>query len=357
MDDTYKRVLRDLSKGAEVTASMGKTKELWGYSFRLPNPRDRIVYNPVRLFNIYQAVGWWIWMISGRSDFNFINYYNINAPQFSYDLRQIEGAYGPRLFGAGAYRQIPRIIENLQQKATSRRTVAVVFDAAHDNRTRDRAVGPDGKKREGEIPCTLSLQFLLRDGKMNCITTMRSQDAYGLLPQDVFHFTMFQELVAASVKAEVGEYLHQAGSFHYYPERVKKLFEETISTEVPERGRMPSMALGDQQERMRATIALEERIRVNAIEVKAQEKKYGANDLNAYLREAKGLGPFWEDLVQTCLVQALMYTRAFDRLEQLIPHVNKWLLPFARVSLKMKTGQQFLDNYAFSTMPVETLPP
>ncbi len=356
MDDMYKRVLRDLSKGADVTASMGKTKELWGYSFRLSNPRDRIVYNPVRVFNIYQAVGWWIWMISGRSDFNFINYYNINAPQFSYDLRQIEGAYGPRLFGAGAFRQIPRIIEGLQKKASSRRTVAVVFDAAHDNRERDTVVGPDGRKRAGEIPCTLSLQFLLRGGKVNCITTMRSQDAYGLLPQDVFHFTMFQELVAASVKAEVGEYLHQAGSFHYYPDRVK-MFDETINAAVPDRGQMPSMIQGDQQERMRGAIALEERIRVNAIEVQAQAKKYGANDLIEYLREAKKLGPFWEDLIQACLVWALMHSKAFDRLEQLIPQVNKWLLPFARVSLKMKTGQQFLDNYAFSTSPLEAPAP
>ena len=207
---------------------MGLTREVWGHRFVLDDAQDRVVYNPARGFNIYQAVGQWMWMISGRSDYNFIRYYNPTANRFSYDLRQIEGAYGPRLFGAGAYRQIPRIIESMQKKATSRRTVATIYDAGHDT-YREEKKQEDGKGRTGEIPCTLSLQFLLRDARLHCITTMRSQDAYGLLPQDVFHFTMFQELVAASVGVEVGTYIHQAASMHYYPERVPDLNPTPVS--------------------------------------------------------------------------------------------------------------------------------
>jgi thymidylate synthase len=346
MDTAYAQVLREIKDAPELKASMGLTREVWGHRFTLTDPQDRVVYNPVRMFNIYQSVGQWMWMISGRSDYNFIRYYNPTAKKFSYDLRQIEGAYGPRLFGAGAYRQIPRLIESMQRKATSRRTVATIYDAGYDT-YREEKKDP-GQERSGEIPCTLSLQFLLREGKVHCVTTMRSQDAYGLLPQDVFHFTMFQEMVAASVGADMGTYLHQAASMHYYPLRVADL-TPTINAVPAERHRMPRMEKGDQTAAMLDTIALEERIRLNAIEVREQEKDYAKGDLEAFYKAAKALPPFWSALAQTCLVQALIHAQAWARLEQVINRLDPWLLPFARVSLQMKTGQQFLSNYAFSS--------
>lgn len=67
-----------------------------------------------------------------------------------------------------------------------------------------------------DLPCTLALQFILRDRKLHCIATMRSNDAWLGLPYDVFAFTCLQRLVAQAVGAELGTYTHQVGSMHLY---------------------------------------------------------------------------------------------------------------------------------------------
>jgi hypothetical protein len=73
------------------------------------------------------------------------------------------------------------------------------------------------------VPCTLSLQFLIRDKRLNCIATMRSNDIVWGLTYDVFNFTMIQEYVAVKVGIPLGDYFHNAGSLHLYADRDAKM--------------------------------------------------------------------------------------------------------------------------------------
>ncbi len=55
-----------------------------------------------------------------------------------------------------------------------------------------------------EIPCTTTLQFFVRNERLDMVTTMRSNDAYLGLPHDVFCFTMLQEIIARSLGLDIG---------------------------------------------------------------------------------------------------------------------------------------------------------
>ena len=79
----------------------------------------------------------------------------------------------------------------------------------------------DGDIAAKDVACATSLQFLLRDGQLDAVIHMRSNDAFWGLPYDVFLFTMLQELFAAELNVELGRYHHSVGSLHLYQRHIR----------------------------------------------------------------------------------------------------------------------------------------
>jgi len=96
--------------------------------------------------------------------------------RFSDDGARLSGAYGPKVVD-----QIPFVVMKLIEDRDTRQAVMSLW--------RERP----GDSRD--VPCTLSLQFLIRDRKLHCITSMRSSDAWLGWPYDVFDFTMITATV------------------------------------------------------------------------------------------------------------------------------------------------------------------
>jgi thymidylate synthase len=108
------------------------------------------------------------------------------------------GAYGPRLS-----RQLDAVVALLRREPDTRRAVLTIW--REDDLTHD-----------GDRPCTLTLQFLLRGGRLELIVTMRSQDAWLGVPYDLFMFTQLQLSVACHLEVDAGRYVHHVGSLHLY---------------------------------------------------------------------------------------------------------------------------------------------
>ena len=84
-----------------------------------------------------------------------------------------------------------------------------------------------------EHPCAIAVQYLLREGRLNAITFMRSQSAALVMPYDVFLFMSLQCALSQRLGVALGTYVHVSGSFHYYAdesETVRKIVEEEITT-------------------------------------------------------------------------------------------------------------------------------
>lgn len=191
-------------------------RELVNASFTLGNPRNRLIESKARNVNYGFAVGEFCWYVRGDSDLETMLYYNKRMSQFSDDGSTINSAYGARMFLPrwGTLGQIDNVINELKHDPDSRRAVM------HINEPNDllRATVLGSK----DVPCTLSVQFLIRDRRLHMIVNMRSNDVIWGLPYDVFSFTCLQELIALQLKCEgaqvddVGEYHHNAGSLHLY---------------------------------------------------------------------------------------------------------------------------------------------
>ena len=211
LDDVLNQSLKSiLENGTEHETSRGEIIELIGISLRIKNPLARLSLSLERS-TLFSCIGEFLWYMRGTSALAPIKYYIPKYKDESADGFTIRGAYGPRFFDDRGTNQIGQVVKTLQNKPTSRKAIIAILNSGDIARYRK------------EIPCTVSIQFLARDGKLNCIVNMRSNDAYLGLPHDVFAFTMLQECIARELKLELGVYHHNVGSFHVYKRNLSNI--------------------------------------------------------------------------------------------------------------------------------------
>lgn len=251
-----------------IGASRGEFTERVGVLIEITKPRARLSRSETR-GKLFSSLGEFLWYLSRENKLEFIERYVGEYRKETEDGTTVYGGYGPRLFGRRGVDQVANVICALKNGASTRRAVIQLFEAE------------DIASRHKEVPCTTTLQFLIRDGSLSMIATMRSNDAYLGLPHDVFCFTMLQELIARSVGMEVGTYRHFVGSLHLYREhrdKAQDFVNECFQTPVE----MPSMPVGDPWGAVARLLDAEQRIRGG--------EKLDANSI--------GLEPYWCDLIR-----------------------------------------------------------
>lgn len=198
MDDIYKKICSDLVDAPEVRG----TKELNGYSFTLTNLDNNVIN--VRNISKPYICGELLWYALGRNDVGFINKFAGLWGRISDDGVTSYSAYGDIVFGRHGFNQVEKIIQLLCNDPTSRRAV-INFNVPNEHviETKD------------EI-CTIALQFLIRDGKLNCYGIMRSNDVWFGLPYDTIFFTELTKYIAKRVGVPYGTYTHTVVSLHVY---------------------------------------------------------------------------------------------------------------------------------------------
>lgn len=117
------------------------------------------------------------------------------------------GAYGPRVAG-----DVGQVVDLLEKDPASRQAVITIFDSDRDL----------GRTEQVDLPCTVALQYQIRDGRLNAWTVMRSNDAWLGLPYDLMQFGMLQAAIAQSLNVDVGYQTHSAGSMHLYLRNLEK---------------------------------------------------------------------------------------------------------------------------------------
>lgn len=248
LDDLLAKVFqRLLVRGSRIEPTKGAATELAGVLLRLNAPRARLSRTETRGI-LFSCLGELLWYLRGTNRLDFIEYYISRYKQYSDDEKTIFGGYGPRIFGSDEDAQIFKIIEMLRLKPDSRQAVVQIFDKA------------DLTDAHLDVPCTCTLQFMVRERRLNLFVSMRSNDAYMGLPHDVFAFTMIQELVARSLDLDLGHYKHFAGSLHLYDTdrgKAVEYLEEGGQPRIP----MPPMPKGDPWNSVEELLNLEQEIR------------------------------------------------------------------------------------------------
>jgi len=205
----------DPAAGRFVSAPRGQEiKEILAAPFVIENPRHRVLGVPARKFSTEYLAAELVWYFAGHNRCDWIERHASFWTHIQNDDGTLNSAYGDRIFnrgllkGGGTTGQLDRnqwqmVLDELRKDPDSRR--AVIHIRAVDD-------GFDAK----DVPCTLTLQFLLREGRLDMIVHMRSNDLVLGSCYDVPAFTLMQEVMANDLSVELGRYYHFANSLHVY---------------------------------------------------------------------------------------------------------------------------------------------
>jgi len=207
VDNSVDGVLSSHSVGSKFGDVSRSTREILAHTFTITNPRNRIL--PCRNMDERYAIANFFWTMAGDSNPEAIIHYNPHGKAFLEDS-ELKCAIPERLANGLGGSQLEDAIRRLKLDPSSRR--ALVTFARPEDIYNDAL----------DFPCPSTMQFLVRDNKLTAIVTMRSQSAYGVMPYDVYLFTLIQEAVAFELGIELGEYIHFSGSIHLYEDEVAK---------------------------------------------------------------------------------------------------------------------------------------
>lgn len=274
VNEAFIYYIKQLQSAPESMPRGMKIKECLGISFTIENPRKRITNNSIRQMSMSFAIGEFLWYLRGSDRLDIIEYYSKIYPDFSDDKVTVNGAYGARIFGED-FSQWCQVKNILLKDPDSRRATISIYQPC------------DLFSASLDIPCTCVLQYFIRDGRLNAITYMRSNDLYLGMPYDIFSFTMLQEMLSIELNVELGSYTHMVGSLHIYKKHFK-LFEKIAEVEIPSNQGMASMtkeAVTSEQKNL--LLQIERALRKDEV-----------------LENINNLDPYWEPFVNVLKIKS-----------------------------------------------------
>ena len=219
--DSLRILPSELMKYGDITSPRGQgTFELRNVIIVLEDPTDCLAVGVGRRMNVKLAIAEALQLIGGFSDPEVMGNIAPNVRQFRTG-GIFSGAYGPRIRP-----QMEKALRRLMIDPDTRQAVVTVWDPLHDQQ--------DGIK---DIPCTVSFNWHIRDGKLHQTTHMRSNDIWWGWTYDVVQFTQLQCTVANFLEVPVGQYVHMVDSLHLYERNV-----EDVMTITPQEGPRPRLS-------------------------------------------------------------------------------------------------------------------
>jgi len=248
ISDIYPALLEHaLENGEEVSPRGQSTLEVCPLVFELLDPTKCLVLQRARRLNYAFAIAERLALLGGSNDPDMLSFYVPRIREFvNCETGCFDGAYGPRVRP-----QLDFVYRELIQDPNSRRAVVSIFS-------------PSDQRPSLDIPCTLTLQFLIRRMRLDMIVNMRSSDLYLGLPYDVSQFAYLQQVLAGWLQVTPGRYLQFASSGHIYRRDVSKvqsLLRDPLSFETM-RLAVPLLPYYESIEQLEILISIEHRIRL-----------------------------------------------------------------------------------------------
>lgn len=222
-----------------------EVRELIAPTIRVLNPLDRWYKSEARSTPMRYAAGEFLWYFGLRNDVEFITKYSAFWNQIKNQSSagpiqegRVNSSYGQLVmsndwrdagWGSLFVSQWEWALGSVVKDVDTRQSIVHVARPAHQL---------DWIK---DFPCTLTFQFLVRDGRTNMVVNMRSNDLIMGLTFDLPMFTIFQEqfvhdLRQRGVDTELGHITLMSGSSHVYErnyETVRAMLEGGISSDGP----------------------------------------------------------------------------------------------------------------------------
>lgn len=188
------------------------THELIGYSYMILNSEDKDEL--LKSFGKEDELPWDAEEFTER-----VSGMNLN-PGEAYKMRGVweefvhDGKFS-YTYSERIGEQVNKVIEMLTATPSSRNAIISIWDRQIDQ---DRF---GGKMR---VPCSMYYQLLIRDGKLNMVYNIRSNDLMTHWCHDIWQAITLQQYIASKLDIQVGYFIQQIGSLHGYAKDLVGIF-------------------------------------------------------------------------------------------------------------------------------------
>lgn len=210
IDAAYKEIIENLKNGDTVS----DTLEIRNCCFVVSNPTLENIRFPYRKVSAKYIDAELQWYWSANNSCNEIGRSAKRWLEITDDGSTSNSAYGYILFKKYEYNQLEQIIEILKSDKHSRRAILNISDPELN------------KHSTKDLQCTIGIQFLIRENKLEETVYMRSNDVVYGLPYDYIFFVMLGKYIAEALNVEFAQYTHHATSMHLYENNVKRVQDE-----------------------------------------------------------------------------------------------------------------------------------
>ena len=134
------------------------------------------------------------------------------------DLGPVYGAQWRAWQGADGqtFDQVAEVIRSIRTNPNSRRHIINAWNVAY---LPDESKSPVQNAKEGKMalpPCHVMYQFWVANGKLSCMLTQRSGDAFLGIPFNGASVALLTHMVAQQCNLAPGEIVHSIGDLHLY---------------------------------------------------------------------------------------------------------------------------------------------
>jgi thymidylate synthase len=206
-----------LEEGKELSPRGKKIYEIRPIMTQFTDPTNRVTFNPGRTVNPFFQLAESFWILSGRSDVEWLLTYNRNMGQFSDNGKHFNAPYGERLrywnkndANEFIYNPIDQLYDaymKIRNDLDTRQAYTTIYNPEFDN----------GSVETVDRPCNLGIDFKVRDNKLDVMVPNRSNDLHwGMFGANLAQFTTIQEFMASALGVEIGTYTVASNSLHIY---------------------------------------------------------------------------------------------------------------------------------------------
>lgn len=206
----------DSYQDKHLTGEDRYVKELMGVAFKVDKPllrRDDVIgyifKDPEEQKRIIQYCKQEIKDRCSGKPLNPGNSYKIRPDMWTKFLeggKRFSYQYAERLW---TNNQFEDVIDILKKDNGTRQAVLSVWDPEKD-------MDPHKLGGGNRIPCSLNYQFMVRNGRLHCIYSMRSNDFLGHHVIDLYCASGLMEYVAKRLGVKVGSLTYVCGSLHAF---------------------------------------------------------------------------------------------------------------------------------------------